>query len=426
MDAARSTTKNAAVSTKGVNRFLDRTLTPLEQATALVLLLLTLVRPATGRAGIATWALVLGFTAYNLLADVVRRLLREASYSWKHLIDVPVAAFVYWLGGEPGGPLLVFFFLAVVCTAASESLRFTLLYTAVVGVATAALDPMLPGWSGSMSDISGLGARLVLLALLAASAAILTRRASLEREAVLSVREEANHWAELDTLRQEFVSAVSHDLRTPLTAARASLGLLETSAAERLRPEERGLLENGRRNMERLGMLIDDLLTINQIEAGTLHLDHTIVDLRGIMGRAMGVVHPLIREKGQVLEIDIPDPLPVIGDARRLEHVLVNVLANAHEHTPEKSKIAISAHTDPAGITLSIADNGPGIPAGDLDTIFQRFHSLAPMQGGSGLGLAIARSIIEMHNGRIWAESESGDGTRFHIVLPHAEVEGAE
>ncbi len=420
MDTARSTMEGAA-GANGVSRFLDRTLAPLEQATGLLLLLLTLVRPATGRAGIATWALVLGFTTYNLLADGVRRSLRDASYTWKHLIDVPVAGFVYWLGGEPGGPLSVFFFLAVVCTAASESLRFTVLYTTAVGVVTAALDPRLPGWSGSMSDIGGLGARLVLLALLAASTAILTRRASLEREVAISIREKADQLVELNTLRKEFVSAVSHDLRTPLTAARASLGLLETSAADRLHPEERGLLENGRRNMERLGMLIDDLLTINQIEAGTLHLEHTVVDLRGIVGRAIGVVHPLIREKAQVLAIDIPAPLPVIGDARRLEHVLVNVLANAHEHTPEGTMISISARTAPRQTVLSIADDGPGIPAGELDAIFQRFHSAVPAHGGSGLGLAIARSIVEMHGGRIWAESSRGTGATFHIALPRAE-----
>jgi signal transduction histidine kinase len=225
-------------------------------------------------------------------------------------------------------------------------------------------------------------------------------------------------------LRREFVSAVSHDLRTPLTAARASLGLLETSAAERLRSEERGLLQNGRRNMERLGMLIDDLLTINQIEAGTLHLEHTLVDLRGIVGRAIGVVHPLIREKGQVLEIDIPDPLPVTGDGRRLEHVLVNVLANAHEHTPEGTRISISARTTPGQITLSIADDGPGIPAGELEAVFQRFHSLDPARGGSGLGLVIARSVVEMHGGRIWAESGRGKGATFHIALVPAEEVG--
>lgn len=415
MDAARGAIAGAASGTGGVGRFLDRTLAPLEQATALILLLLTLVRPATGRAGIPSWALVLGFTAYNLLADVVRRRVsRSSSYTWKHVVDIPVAALVYWLGGEPGGPLSVFFFLAVVCTAASESRRFALLYAVVIGVATATLDPMLPGWSGTMKDVSGLGVRLVLLALLAASTVLLTRRASLERG-------EADHLAELDRLRGEFVAAVSHDLRTPLTAARLTLGLLESSAAERLHPDERGLLENARRNMQRLGMLIDDLLAINQIEAGTLHLEHTLVDLRGIVGRAIGVVHPLLREKGQVLEIDIPDPLPVTGDGRKLEHVLVNVLANAHEHTPEGTRISISARTTPARITLSIADDGPGIPAGEREAIFQRFHSAEPAHGGSGLGLAIARGIVEMHGGRIWAESGRGTGATFHIALPRAE-----
>ena len=168
-------------------------------------------------------------------------------------------------------------------------------------------------------------------------------------------------------------------------------------------------------------MLIDDLLAINQIEAGTIHLEQTLVDLRGIVGRAIGVVHPLLREKGQALEVDILDPLPVTGDGRKLEHVLVNVLANAHEHTPEGTRILISARTTPARITLSIADDGPGIPTEELDAIFQRFHSAVPAHGGSGLGLAIARSIVDMHGGRIWAESGRGTGATFTIALPRAE-----
>ena len=400
-------------------RFLDRTLLPLELGTTGALLVLTLLQPSVGWAGLPSWALVLGFAGYNVLVDLARRWgPGSRSYRWKHLLDVPVAGLAYVLAGEPGGPLFVLFFLAVVCTAASEPLRFSLLYTAAVALLTALAEPTLPGWAGSMGQLTSLGARLVLLGLLGASTAILTRRLATERESTRSERAEAERLGELDRLRDEFISSVSHDLRTPITAARAALGLLESSAAGKLAGEERGLLDNARRNTERLGMLIDDLLAVNQLEAGTLTIDRNPVDLRAVVVRAMGAVHPLLREKGQTLEIDIPGPLPVLGDARRLEQAVANLYANAHEHTPRGTRIATRGRVEGGEVWLSVADDGPGIPPGELDRVFERYRRLEPSEAGSGLGLAIARGIVEMHGGRIWAEGEPARGATFGIALP--------
>ncbi|MBA2278663.1 MAG: HAMP domain-containing histidine kinase [Chloroflexia bacterium] len=131
---------------------------------------------------------------------------------------------------------------------------------------------------------------------------------------------------------------------------------------------------------------------------------------------AVASVLPLIREKGQALVVDLPEPLPVAGDPRRLEQVVVNLLANAHRHTPTSTRIAISGGVRSGDVVLSVSDDGPGIPADELEAIFERYHRLAGT--GSGLGLAIARGIVELHGGRIWAESETGRGTTIHIVLP--------
>jgi len=171
-------------------------------------------------------------------------------------------------------------------------------------------------------------------------------------------------------------------------------------------------------------MLIDDLLAYNQLEAGTLRLDREPLDLRAVVTEAMSSMHPLIQEKGQILEVDLPEPLPGEGDPRRLEQVVVNVLANAYLHTPKGIRIGISGRISGSQVSLSVSDTGPGIPQGELEAIFRRFHRLEPARGGSGLGLAIARGIVELHGGRIRAESRAGAGTTFHIILPSAENGG--
>jgi PAS domain S-box-containing protein len=237
-------------------------------------------------------------------------------------------------------------------------------------------------------------------------------------EEIRSARMESERLAELDKLRTDFISTVSHDLRTPLTAIRAALGMLDTSSSERLRPEEQSLMRNTRRNVERLKMLIDDLLTLSQLKAGALHLDREPVDLRTLIADAVAAVHALLREKGQTLQLDVLQPLPVEGDARRLTQVVLDLLVNAHRHTAAGTEITISGNVSEEEVLLTVRDTGPGIPTEALDIIFQRFHSLDATAGGSGLGLAIARGIVELHGGRIWAESQPGAGATFLIALP--------
>ena len=102
----------------------------------------------------------------------------------------------------------------------------------------------------------------------------------------------------------------------------------------------------------------------------------------------------------------------------------MNVLANAHLHTPGGTRISISGQVSGGEVSLSVGDNGPGIPQGELEAVFRRFHHLGSAWGGSGLGLAIARGVVELHGGRIWAESRPGAGATFHIFLPSAKNGG--
>jgi signal transduction histidine kinase len=230
---------------------------------------------------------------------------------------------------------------------------------------------------------------------------------------------EAERLAELDRLRGSFVAAVSHDLQTPLTAIRAGLGLLETSASPHLRPEEVQLLNNARRNVDRLGLQINDLLALNQLEAGQFPLTVAPFDLRAVIADAVAVAHPLIEQKGQVLEVIVNGPLLVAGDRRHLEQAMLNLVTNAHHHTPPGTHITIGGRNTAEGVELQIADDGPGIPAEARDHIFERFYRAETATSGSGLGLAIAKAVVERHGGRVWVDSEPGRGAVFFVMLPH-------
>jgi signal transduction histidine kinase len=401
-------------------RFVDRALFWLESATIAGLLLIALAQPTTGLQGLPTWGLVVLFAGYSLVAAFIqrRRLRSLRSFGWRYVADLPVIALLYFLGGEPGGLLFVLFFLAVDCAAASMTLRGTLLYATAAVTVVAALDLVLLSGSPGAEDARALVTRLVLLALVGAGMAIVIRRLRLEQEEARSVRDEAERLEALDQARSDFVSNVSHDLRTPLTAAGAGLGMLDASAQDRLRPNERALVDNARRNVERLAEQIDDLLAYNQLEAGTLHLERERLDLRVVVAEAVSAVRPLTSQKEQTLEVDLPEPLPTEGDPRRLEQMVVNLLSNAHRHTPSGTRVAIHGSVEGDEVLLSVSDDGPGIPAGEQETIFRRFYRLRPEGGGSGLGLGIVRAIVELHGGRIRAESRPGKGATFRVALP--------
>lgn len=403
-----------------LDRFLNTVLSRLRWATIAGLLVITVARPVTGRVDAPTWVLVAVFGVYNLGIQFARtRLPRLRSYAWVAVVDLPVAGVLYLLAGEPGGPLFVLFFLAVDSAAAIMSIRGTLMHTAASAGIAGVIDLVLMFFSPTSGDIRMIVARLMMLTLVAGGMAILARRLTMDLEARQAERQQAGRLEELDRLRVTFISNISHELRTPLTAARAGLGLLEVSVTERLRPDERELLANVRRNNERLTIYIDDLLSFNQFEAGTVRLERETLDLRAVITDSLSAVYPLILQKGQTLEIVLTEPLPYVGDSHQLEQVVVNVLANAQRHTPPGTRITISGASTAEEVGFTVSDNGPGIDAPELDAIFQRFHRLASEVEGAGLGLAIARRIIELHGGRMWAESTPGEGARFHVRLAH-------
>lgn len=242
----------------------------------------------------------------------------------------------------------------------------------------------------------------------------------LAQELVARVRSHihlAGRRREAQALREEFIASAAHDLRTPLTSLQIGLGLLDAETMG-LSPDARGVLDAVRRNAQRLAIHVGDLVTANQLSADLVRIEAERVALRDVVQGAVEAVQLLYREKEQRIEVAIAGALAVRGDARRLEQVLVNLLANANRHTPAGTLVTVAGGAEDGEVRVTVGDTGPGIPAGELERIFERHQQLEPALGGSGLGLTIARSLIVLHGGRIWAESPPGGGARFHIALP--------
>jgi K+-sensing histidine kinase KdpD len=258
-----------------------------------------------------------------------------------------------------------------------------------------------------------------------ALAAAAARLAALiiDRDRLLRARMETIRLRDLERTRRDFVAEVSHDLQTPLTAARAALDLLMLQTREMLPADEASLLSNARRNIGRLDIQIDNLLTVNRLDTGMLQPSMVDLDLCDTVFDVLPSIEPLLQEKRQKLSLDLPLHLPVHGDPDQLARVVMNVLWNAQRHTPSGTHITISGEHDAGTVRLTVEDDGLGIPADQLDRIFERFQRLDTTAKGSGLGLAIAAEIAALHRGQLSAESPPGGGARFHLMLPTAPAE---
>ena len=269
--------------------FLGWSLPRLRLATIIALLLVTLTQPVRGRFGMVLEFDILLYATFNVISEAFRQWLAAMrSIIWIPIVDLPVAVVIYGLGAAPGGLLFVPLFLDVITAAASMTVRGSLLYTALVAGLTLVIDPTFPLWPVDAGEPRRLASRLIILVVTALGTAILTQRLRLEQVNAQASRNETERRAELERVRTEFIAGISHDLRTPLTGARAGLGMLETSVQDRLRPDEQELIGSVRRNVRRLGRLIDDLITFNQLEASALQLARAPLDVRALVPPGAG------------------------------------------------------------------------------------------------------------------------------------------
>lgn len=239
----------------------------------------------------------------------------------------------------------------------------------------------------------------------------------------------------IETMRREFVANVSHELKTPLTTVKSYVETLLDGAAEDPELLHRFLtvIEG---ETDRMVRLVRDLLHLSQMDQGTVHWDIQPYQLPTLVEEALAKLEFTIQRKSlQVNRIWSKELPPVLVDRDKLQQVLLNILANAIEFTPEKGRITVRIQRtlSPRGegphLQVQVMDTGIGIPRDDLPRIFERFYRVdkarSRMLGGTGLGLAIARQIVEALGGQIWLDSELGQGTVVTFTLPVASTDDA-
>jgi K+-sensing histidine kinase KdpD len=257
---------------------------------------------------------------------------------------------------------------------------------------------------------------LAFLRALGQEAALAIRNARLyERE-----REQVARLRALDKLQDGFVSAVSHELRTPLTCIRTSVDLLQATG-DGLSEDQVDLIDTVGQHVGRLETLVGDLLEVTKLEAGQVTLSTQPTDLRQLIERVVEALHPLTDRKGLVVKTHLPETADSVDvDRRRIEQVLTNVIHNAHKYAPKGGRIEIDLNQSDGGVEICVTDNGPGIPKEDQGRVFDRFYVVDDGRGlsGVGLGLFIAQQMVQLHGGRIWVESQPGEGSTFCFFLP--------
>lgn len=228
-----------------------------------------------------------------------------------------------------------------------------------------------------------------------------------------------------DEIRRDFVANVSHELRTPLSILRGYIETLlddpDTSA-----PELARILEVMKKHSDRLGVLVDDLLTLAQLESASPNLQLSDVRLSELFTAIIGDWARKFAEKKLSIDVGVAPDLPLIqADEMRLQEILYNLLDNALKYTPPGGKIRLQAQRVGHEIALSVSDTGVGIPEADLPRIFERFYRADKARsrelGGTGLGLSIVKHIAQLHGGRVEAESQPDRGTTIRVLLPVAQ-----
>jgi two-component system sensor histidine kinase SenX3 len=248
---------------------------------------------------------------------------------------------------------------------------------------------------------------------------LVIRASVLEPQGVLAVVEDVTEHQRLEAARRDFVSNISHELKTPVGAVAllAETILDEDDAEVGLRLTKRMLAE-----AHRVGHTIDDLLTLSQIEAEETPPRES-VGVGVLVSEVTARVRPAAEQRGVEVIINEPSPrLTVLGDRRQLASALYNLVDNAVKYSGSEDSVTIETSTDGVTVDVVINDQGIGIPKRDIDRIFERFYRVdqarSRQTGGTGLGLAIVRHIADNHGGEVLVESRIGEGSTFTLRLP--------
>ncbi|MFN5605925.1 MAG: ATP-binding protein, partial [Actinomycetes bacterium] len=227
--------------------------------------------------------------------------------------------------------------------------------------------------------------------------------------------------ARLARMKDRIVSVVSHEIRTPLTSIRGSLGLIDGGLMGQVSPEAKRMISIAVESSERLMRLINDLLDVERIESGRRTLNLSSTPMNVLLADAVTVMQPIADVRSVEIEFDAP-PETVLVDRDRILQVLTNLIQNAIKFSDPGSAIHLLGEKDSSHMTVTIRDEGHGIPASHIDAIFEPFHQVdisdSGPSSGSGLGLAICKEIVEAHGGTIWAERGIEQGAVFRFRIP--------
>ena len=250
---------------------------------------------------------------------------------------------------------------------------------------------------------------------------LLARRAPHQAGGAVIVLHDVTALHRLETIRRDFVANVSHELRTPVSVISANAETLVDGALADRETAPR-LVDAIHRNAVRLTDLIDGLLDLSRLEAGRYAIDLEEVALAAAARRAADAVERLAERRGVSISLAVPDGLTAAADPRALQQVLVNLLENAIKHTPEGSRVEVVGEADGERSAIEVRDDGPGIPPGQRERIFERFYRIDPGRsremGGTGLGLSIVKHLVDAMDGRVQVRDNLPRGAIFRVELP--------
>jgi len=235
---------------------------------------------------------------------------------------------------------------------------------------------------------------------------------------------EASERDQLDRMKDEFVLTASHELRSPLTSVQgfAELLMMDRDSLTQRQVETVEIILDNCRHLVRL---LNDLLDLARSDAGRLAIRPRPLQLGPLIVDVVRTMRAQTESSEQTLTERIDPNLPLVEvEPDRFRQILVNLVTNAHEYSPERASIGVTARVVDAGVEIDVIDNGPGIPPAQMEHIFERFvrgdAGLTQRVGGTGLGLAISKSLVELHGGTISVDSEVGRGSTFRVTLPPA------
>jgi len=229
-------------------------------------------------------------------------------------------------------------------------------------------------------------------------------------------------------LKDEFVSIASHELRTPLSIISGAVKLLRDEIPGKIVSGQKEILDMAMKNLNRLARIVDDLLNISKIESGKIEICRTDADVCRLIAETISEYNPQAEKKHINLSCQLPaHPVILYADADRIKEVIVNLLSNSFKFTPQGGSINVFCEDRNDGVFIFVKDTGCGVAKNNVPKMFEKFtqfdRKVGPGEKGTGLGLAICKGLVNLHNGKIWAESDTGSGMKISFTIPRLSAE---